>query len=87
MKRKLRIKDVRAREARSDRQIARDIADGRFPAPHYDEAGQRFWWAHELDANDRRVEALKLGPKVRPPLPATKRTRHPKASHQHVAAE
>ena len=39
------------------------------PPPHYDEAGIRFWFEHELDANDRRIAALNLGPKTRPPAP------------------
>ena len=68
-KQKLRIRAVVEREGKSARTIARDIEMGRFPPPHYDEAGVRFWWGAELDANDRRVEALRLGPKIRPPIP------------------
>ena len=75
--RKLRLRDVIEREGKSERTIARDVERGHLPAPHYDETGHRFWYEHDLDANDRRVEALKLGPKHRPPPPAPKR-RKPK---------
>ena len=75
-KRKLRLRDVMAREGKSERTIARDIERNRCPKPHYDEAGIRWWWESEWDANDRRLAALNLGPKHRPPAPTNRKRRN-----------
>jgi len=73
-----------AREGKSERTIARDIERGRFPVPFYDENGTRFWWERQLDANDKRIAALRLGPKTRPPAPTASSLR--KAIKKRIAA-
>ena len=67
--RKLWLADVIRREGTSESDIARGIKSHRYPKPHYSETGRRFWWEWEWDANDKRIAALKLGPKIRPPAP------------------
>lgn len=73
--RKLWLADVIDRENTSESDIGRGIKSKRCPAPKYSETGRRFWFEWQWDENDRRVAALNLGPKVRPPptTPSTQR--------------
>lgn len=82
--RKLWLADVIRREGTSESDIARGVRDKRYPKPHYNETGRRFWFEYEWDANDRRLVALKLGPRHRPPPPTPKRRKA--KSQQHVEA-